>query len=255
MGLKLAERWFEYRALDDGITHIWEPHVTPLCRCNIWHVRGRDRDLLIDSGLGVSSLVDAIGLLVEKRTLAAATHTHFDHMGSHHEFDQRAVHASEAEIMANPTRANTLAEGYVDDQMLTAMPHDDYDPGRYTVTPAPPTQLLAEGNVIDLGDRVLDVLHLPGHTVGSIGFWEQATGTLFSGDAVYDGLLFDDLINSNVDDYIETMWRLREFPARVVHGGHYRSFDRERLLELIDDYIEGKRASGCPVDLLRKRRR
>lgn len=251
MGVRLADRWFEYETLGDGITHIWEPHVTPLCRCNIWHIRGRDRDLLIDSGLGVLSLVEAVSLLVEKRTLAVATHTHFDHIGSHHEFTHRAVHASEAEIMTSPTWANTLAEGYVNDELVSALPHREYDPESYSVTPAPPTQLLAEGDVIDLGDRTLDVLHLPGHTVGSIGFWEEATGTLFSGDAVYDGQLFDDLFNSNVDDYIETMLRLRDFPARVVHGGHYPSFGRDRFLELVDEYIDGKRASGCPVDLRR----
>jgi len=40
MTLRIAERWFERRAIDDGITHLWEPHVVPLMRCDIWHVRG-----------------------------------------------------------------------------------------------------------------------------------------------------------------------------------------------------------------------
>jgi len=42
--------------IGDGITLLWEPYVIPLMRCNIWHVRGRDRDLLFDSGLGHVSL-------------------------------------------------------------------------------------------------------------------------------------------------------------------------------------------------------
>jgi hypothetical protein len=52
MALQIAERWFEEKHIGDGITLLWEPHVIPLMRCNIWHVRGRDRDLIIDSGMG-----------------------------------------------------------------------------------------------------------------------------------------------------------------------------------------------------------
>ena len=59
MGFQVADRWFEFRQIDDDITLIWEPHVVPLIRCNIWHVRGRDRDLLIDTGLGMASLKEA----------------------------------------------------------------------------------------------------------------------------------------------------------------------------------------------------
>ena len=55
-GLTIADRWFERRALSDAITHLWKPHVDPFARCNIWHVRGRDRDLLVDSGMGMVSL-------------------------------------------------------------------------------------------------------------------------------------------------------------------------------------------------------
>jgi hypothetical protein len=50
MTLQIADRWFDYERLSDGITRIWEPHVIRVMQCNIWHVRGHDRDLLIDTG-------------------------------------------------------------------------------------------------------------------------------------------------------------------------------------------------------------
>ena len=50
---------------------------------------------------------------------------------------------------------------------------------------------IGEGDVIDLGDRAFEVLHLPGHSPGSIGLWDPAAGTLFSGDAIYDGPLLE----------------------------------------------------------------
>ena len=82
-----------------------------------------------------------------------------------------------------------------------------------------------------------EVLHLPGHTPGSIALWEETSGVLFSGDVVYDGPLLDELPGSNIKDYIRTMKRLRELPVTAVHGGHEGSFGRERLLEIIDDYL------------------
>lgn len=51
--------WFEFQSLAEGLTLITEPHVIPFLRCNIWHLRGRDLDLIIDTGLGVSSLYAA----------------------------------------------------------------------------------------------------------------------------------------------------------------------------------------------------
>ena len=64
--LKIAERWYERRRISDDITLIWEPHVHSFLRCNIWHVRGRDADLLVDTGLGVVSLKDAIADLIDR---------------------------------------------------------------------------------------------------------------------------------------------------------------------------------------------
>ncbi len=42
------------------------------------------------------------------------------------------------------------------------------------------------------------------------------------------------------------MERLRAIPARAVHGGNFPSFGRERMIELIDEYLAGQRKPGCP---------
>jgi hypothetical protein len=52
--LPVADRWFDFERISDDITRIWEPHAIRLMRCNIWHIRGRDRDLLVDTGFGVA---------------------------------------------------------------------------------------------------------------------------------------------------------------------------------------------------------
>lgn len=120
----------------------------------------------------------------------------------------------------------------------------DFDPAAYAVVPALPSREVDEGDVVDLGDRHFEVLHLPGHSPGSIGLWEEKSGILFSGDAIYDGPLLDDLPDSNVPDYVRTMKRLRELPVEVVHGGHDPSFGRERLIELADAYLAQRERDG-----------
>jgi glyoxylase-like metal-dependent hydrolase (beta-lactamase superfamily II) len=260
MGLPIADRWFEMKRIDDSITLLWEPHVIPLMRCNIWHVRGRDRDLMIDTGMGVSSLREAARQLLQKPVMAVATHTHLDHIGGHHEFEDCLVHSLEAENLLRPPSGDSLDTrgwdradvaalvnaGYaVPGLLVTALPHEGYRLEDYRRLPASPTVVAQESDVIDTGDRHFEVFHLPGHSPGSIGLWEEATGTLFSGDAVYDGPLLDQLPTSNIADYLATMRRLRELPVTVVHGGHDPSFGRERLVELCDAYLRGREAAAA----------
>ncbi len=246
-----AGGWYLSRRLDDGVNLIWEAAIDPFFRCNIWHVRGRDRDMLVDSGFGLVSLVDNIPELSARRPLAVGSHSHCDHIGGHHEFAERAIHAAEAHILAHPTRFNTVIEPYVVDEMFAGPPPPGFTAAGYTIPPAPASQTLEEGDVVDLGDRAFEVLHVPGHSPGSIALWEKATGIMFSGDVVHAGeggignLV---LYHSVEDDYIRSVERLREVPVISVHAGHFESFGRARYLEVLDDYLARKKAPGCPVE-------
>lgn len=234
-----AEQWYEARDAGDGITLIHEPGIKPFYRCNMWLVPGRDRDLLIDSGMGVVPLREHIPALTGRPVLAVASHTHFDHVGSHHEFDDRAVHAAEADILADPRNELTLADLYAKDDIFDRLP-PEWEAHRYRVRPAPATRVLHDGDVVDLGNRVFEVIHLPGHSPGGIALWEENSGILFSGDTVYDGPLIEDAYHSDMIDYIRSMERLRRLPARVVHGGHFPSFTGERYHEIIDRWLREK---------------
>jgi glyoxylase-like metal-dependent hydrolase (beta-lactamase superfamily II) len=129
----------------------------------------------------------------------------------------------------------------LDDVLIDHVPDVGFDPAAFVVAPARVARTIAEGDVVDLGDRAFEVLHLPGHSPGSIGLWEARTGTLFSGDAIYDGPLLDAIPGADSDAYRITMERLRSLPVTVVHGGHEPSFGRERLVKLCTDYLEGGR--------------
>ncbi|NAZ37010.1 MBL fold metallo-hydrolase [Rubellimicrobium sp. CFH 75288] len=231
------EEWYRLESRGDGVTLIEEPWIRPFFRCNMWHVRGRDRDLLIDSGMGVVPLRRWVSLVTERPLTAVASHTHFDHIGAHHEFEDRAVHPAEAAILAAPTRAATLADPYVTDEIFERLPPEPYRSETYAVRGAPATRLLADGDVLDLGDRRLEVIHTPGHSPGGIALWEAETGILFSGDIVYDGPLIEDTYHADARDYRRSMERLLTLPVRVVHGGHFPSYDGARHRAIIAEWL------------------
>lgn len=263
MAIPIAERWFETRSMADGVTLIYEPHVVPLLRCNIWHVRGRDRDLMIDTGTGLVSLVDFAKGVLDKPVTAVATHVHLDHVGGHHEFAESLVHAEEAEGLRNPPHDLNLIDAEFDagdlaslllpatedfqpaGAMVTALPKEGFKLESFRLRPAQGIRTVAEGDMVDLGDRAFEILHLPGHSPGGIGLWEARTATLFSGDTIYDGPLIDDLDHSDIDQYRQSLERLSQLPVRTVHAGHDPSFGRDRLHALIDQQFAAWKGQGC----------
>jgi glyoxylase-like metal-dependent hydrolase (beta-lactamase superfamily II) len=232
------EDWWRTTSVGDGVTLIDEPHIKPFYRCNCWHVRGAGEDLLIDSGMGVVPLRRWVPLVTERPLTAVASHTHFDHIGCHHEFDSRAVHRAEAALLAAPGRRETLADPYVTDDIFDALPPGPYDSAAYEVTPAPATRLLEDGDEIAAGGRVFEVVHTPGHSPGGIALYERATQILFSGDIVYDGPLIEDTYHADGADYRRSMERLLGYDVRVVHGGHFASFSGERLRKMIRAWLD-----------------
>lgn len=249
-----TDPWFSRQDAGEGIWHVSEPYVDSFARCNIWIVPGSTQVLVVDTGMGLVSLQNAEAALFDRPVVAVATHYHFDHVGSLHEFPVRLAHRAGAELLADTRIIGgalhrrgfhpKMWQAFLDagysfrgDDLLTALPYPGYDIDSYAVEPCPPTRVLDEGDVVDIGDRAFEVLHLPGHSPDSIGLFETERGVLFSGDAVYDGPLIDGGTDGDVDRYVATMERLRSLPVSVVHGGHEPSFGRDRLVELCDGYI------------------
>lgn len=243
------EDWYEIHAVSNGISLIRETYVASWLRCNIWHVQGKNFDLLIDTGMGLRPLKKEIALLCEKPIKVVSTHCHFDHIGGAHEFDCRLGHQSERHIHAEPNEQNTSGwNAFVRAETFSKLPDESFVIEDYSVTAAPLTGYLDEGDVLDLGNRVFQILHLPGHSPGSIALYENSTGILFSGDVIYDGDLFDTVYHSDRPKYRESLARLRELPVKTIHGGHYDSFTRNKLLALIDRYLAGDGRITNPVE-------
>ena len=242
--LFVPDNWYEAKELADGITLIRESHVAPWMRCNIWHIRGRDFDLLIDSGMGLRPLKAEIAILRQRSLKSISTHCHFDHIGGAHEFAIRLGHRSEADVYNRPNLDNTCAKTWLTAELLTASPFIGFELSNYKITPASLTGYLDEGDIIDTGDRNFNIFHMPGHSPGSIALYEAKSRTLFSGDIVYDGELIDNAWHSNPEQYRESLRRLLDLPVEIVHAGHEGSFGHDRLLQLVESYLSGGQRLG-----------
>lgn len=254
--LAVADNWFAIEWQPDGILRIWEPHVSRLLRANMFLIRGRDRDLVFDAGMGVASLRRFLEPWLDKPVSLFLSHTHVDHVGSAAEFSEDImIHPSEAEWLSDPPDQRALSfNGYTEEKkaqlraagfdtdglLIAAAPTPDYDPATWNIEKATPTRLVDEGDVVDLGDRSFTVLHTPGHTPGSICLFDEAAGILIGGDAIYDGLIIDTLPESDPEVYVTTMQRFRGLGARIIHGGHRESFGPRKLDEIIDGYLRDR---------------
>ncbi|MDG2617075.1 MBL fold metallo-hydrolase [Thermoleptolyngbya sichuanensis XZ-Cy5] len=242
-------QWFSTQRITDSLYLITEPHYYWFNRANLWLIKGRDRDLLIDTGLGVLSLRTYLADLLDKPLLAIASHIHFDHAGGMHEFDHRAIHAAEASALRMGDDYEALCtpqQGWVRQEDFHQVPYEGFTVTAYRLRACEPTQILNEGDVLDLGDRALEVLHLPGHSPGCIALYDPKTQDLFSGDVIYDGELLDDLHCSHIPTYLATYDRLARLPVETVYPGHYRIFGKADYGRIVDEYRRSRRSLGCP---------
>uniref|UniRef100_A0A8C0VC07 Metallo-beta-lactamase domain containing 2 n=1 Tax=Cyanistes caeruleus TaxID=156563 RepID=A0A8C0VC07_CYACU len=154
-------------------------------------------------------------------------------------FDEVAVHSAEAAALLHGD--NYEAVTWLSDREVARPPRPGWSARQFRVQPVRPSRLLQEGDVISLGDRQLTVMHMPGHSRGSICLHDKDRKILFSGDVVYDGSMIDWLPYSRISDYVVSCQRLMELVDRglveKVLPGHFNMFGAERLYRLASNYI------------------
>ncbi|KAG2466792.1 metallo-beta-lactamase domain-containing protein 2 [Polypterus senegalus] len=244
-----ATQWYAHKSLGDGLFWIQERFYESGNRANIWMIKGSHQDVVIDTGLGLRSLPDYLhtsGLLGDESDpghknplLAIGTHVHFDHYGGLHQFRQVGVHSAEADALASGD--NFEAVTWLSDREIVRTPSPGWSARQYRVQAVRPTHILQEGDVINLGNRQLTVMHMPGHSRGSICLHDKDNKVLFSGDVAYDGAMIDWLPYSRISDYVSTCERLVELVdqglVERVLPGHFNTFGAERLYRIASNYI------------------
>jgi len=184
---------------------------------------GTEKAALIDSGMNVPDARKLAERLTDLPLILINTHADPDHISGNAAFEE--VYMSPAE------EENYRAFG-----------------GKGKIIP------VHEGDVIDLGDRALRIIDIPGHTPGSIAIIDEKNRILVSGDSVEDGNVFMFGPMRNLDLYIKSMEHLEEYKdmfddVYAMHGSFPVHSD------LIGKLIEGARlikdqkVEGSPVNV------
>ncbi|MGH9176009.1 MAG: MBL fold metallo-hydrolase [Vicinamibacterales bacterium] len=131
------------------------------------------------------------------------THTHWDHIG-----DVAAV----ADRFAVPVLVHELERPMIERPMGGPAP----------IAPAAVDRTLADGDVVELGDRRFVVLHTPGHSPGEVSLYSERDRVVFGGDTLFpNGYGRVDIPGASQEETIATIRRLLDLPDDVtVYPGH-----------------------------------
>lgn len=210
----MGHELFEVEQMGAGLWRIGDG-LGDLC----YLVEGEREAALIDTMAGLGDLAACVrGLIGEKPVRVLLTHRHIDHVGGAYWFDEVWMHAAEAGCWG----ACESYAGYMWEQATrlgVAVAGDALGPRDGS---RPQVHTVGEGDVIDLGGRALEVVELPGHTVGSVGYLSRDLGILFSGDAVTPiaCLCFPESLP--LPAWKETLRKMAGLPFERFWTGHHR---------------------------------
>ncbi len=250
-----AQPWYDVRRAEPGIFIIEEP-------CHYEHVKsylieGNERALLLDTGTGAGDMRALVESLTGKPVFLVNSHAHWDHIGCNRQFDERWIHQAEA-------NAATLVGGVGNERLrrafspegLTGPLPEGFDVETFVIPPVPPTDVMEDGHRFDLGGRVLEVLHCPGHSPGGIALLDRAKRALFSTDVAYAGALYV-YGPFHLATYQASLQRLADLSPMLnaVYPAHDNSPIEPamlpRMAQRVRDAIDGMEASSREGDMAR----
>jgi glyoxylase-like metal-dependent hydrolase (beta-lactamase superfamily II) len=269
-----ARAWFHVAEVEPGVHLVAEPgHVFS------WLVAGSERCVLVDTGLGLADIAAAIEPVAAAPTIVVNSHVHFDHVGGNELFEHVAMHELGPEWIEYATRDEEVsayrdvAEGMYEswdrlreadrdgwfligpDETMRPWPRERLAELGWRIDPPQPTQLLADGDTVELGDRTLRVIHTPGHAPDHICLLDEAAGILFAQDQAYYGPLLIYERGTDPATYARSARRLADELAgavRTVYAAHsLRPSVPPRFLGELADAAEAVAAGEAPLSQAR----
>jgi glyoxylase-like metal-dependent hydrolase (beta-lactamase superfamily II) len=179
---------------------------------------------LIGKGDYKINTIKNLGIPLEDIKRIIMTHTHMDHIGCLAEIQEQLPWA---ELWMHTMEAEPLEQGderavYGMD-MFRSMCEMQYGlkPGSFKFKV---DRKLQDGEHLEIGGMSWEILHIPGHSQGSIGLYDRSTKTLIPGDVVYADYAIGrfDLHGANGQELKDSLMRLAELEVEILLPGHNR---------------------------------
>lgn len=183
---------------------------------NIYLIKTGDRFVIFDAGIhqvfkDTVGAIQELGLNLSQLDRLILTHTHLDHSGSVPLFLQEAKNM---ELWVSHEEGILLEKG--DDTLVLGSMLG------HRLPPLPVTRKLQDGDVLNIGDFTFQALLTPGHSAGSLSFFEPNHRILISGDVVFRHGSFGrvDFPTGDGKQLIASIERLAELPVKILLPGH-----------------------------------
>ncbi|AYF09464.1 MULTISPECIES: MBL fold metallo-hydrolase [Bacillus] len=179
--------------------------------------------ILIDTGLGIDNLKRITDQLTNLPITVVTTHVHWDHIGSHAQYEEIYVHALEADWLINGIKGLSITQIRHDIARDITLPTPKtFQPEAFIPFQGTPTKLLQDGDIIDIGNRKIQIIHTPGHSPGHICIYDYETAFLFTGDLLYEGTIFAFYPSTNPVDLVQSLKKIINFsPIKQIYGSHH----------------------------------
>lgn len=217
----IRDSWFTIQKIDSTTFAIseyghWE-------KVHSFLLTGEEKAVLIDTGLGIDNIKRITDQLTNLPITVITTHVHVDHIGSHGEFETIYVHEQDSDWLMNGIKGLSVEQIRKDiGRDITIPTPETFDPDSYTPYQGEPTGFVADGDVIDLGNRKLSIYYTPGHSPGHICIFDATYGYLFTGDLLYDQTpIYAFYPSTNPVDLVNSLERISEIKnVSMVYGSH-----------------------------------
>ncbi len=217
----IKDPWFTVKAIDETTFAIseyghWE-------KVHSYLLIGEDKAALIDTGLGIDNIKRITDQLTNLPIIVLTTHVHWDHIGSHGEFENLYVHKEEEDWLINGIQKLPIEQIRKDVSRDITLPTPaTFNPETYKPYQGKPTGLLNDGDEINIGSRPLTIYHTPGHSPGHISILDRKNGYLFTGDLLYDETpVYAFFPTTNPVDLVESLDKVAGISnVTKIYGGH-----------------------------------
>lgn len=140
---------------------------------------GEHHALLFDTGYGFGDLKALVRSVTDKPLYVVNSHGHVDHACGNAQFGGAYIHPADLDLCREHNGPEMRQS-----ELESAQVPPDFDMERYLSLGPGVLTPVGEGHIFDLGGISLEVVHLPGHTAGSIGLWCPEKRLFWVGDAI-----------------------------------------------------------------------
>jgi glyoxylase-like metal-dependent hydrolase (beta-lactamase superfamily II) len=145
-------------------------------------VEGNQKAMLVDTGMGIGDLFNEISAITNLPLIVVNTHGHPDHAGGNPNFSEVWLSSKDLSIMrsmcSDKYRVKDLKsfneeQSHVYQSLIKMIPYKEVL-----------IHSIYNGQIFDLGNRQFEVVEMPGHTPGCVGFLNKQEKIFFTGDTI-----------------------------------------------------------------------